>query len=296
MALFGEFLITNEYDLSLELQSLVKSLSTGKLRSQISMLDISMEFNTDKLLFDDFDSFSTIVNTTYGRNAGESIQFQYSKPLADSQSIGSTTTKNTGKLFNGSSLNFDGIAEGHLVAPTDTITSKNIGKALSTSYSGVTETITERTIGKSLLDTPLITDLYAFDLDRSFADSFNQTDVSTNNFTKYLNNTTLNFNGSVEAQSITPTDSKTLSASKALADSAVPTDSTALTFSRTLTDTVYMIEALTVETTALNANKYMQATDVNTVGEAGSVWINPYQGQDYYSEQYSVGLSATFAS
>jgi hypothetical protein len=51
-----------------------------------------------------------------------------------------------------------------------------------------------------------------------------------------------------------------------------------------------------VDTNALRLNISKALTDDETreFAEEGKVWKNSYQGQDYYSEEYSVGLEETF--
>jgi len=193
MALFGEFQITNEYDLSLELESLVKSLGIGLEDSFVST-DSSTDLTIGKTLSDTIDtpSDSTFV---------KSIFQEFSESASPSEAATLATTLG----INGSSLNYDGVAEGQSVTMQSTSTVKNIGKSLSTSYSGMLDTTYTFDIGKSLSDTSVIS-----------------------------------------------------------------------------------------ETLAHSTNKYLETLTVGTLTEAGKVWMNSYQAQDYYSEEYSVGLEQTF--
>ena len=84
----------------------------------------------------------------------------------------------------------------------------------------------------------------------------------------------------------------TLSIGKALATTSVGTwtDSiTSIDTDKVLADTPVISESLVRNTT-----KYLEDTDIGTLTEAGQVWLNSYQAQDYYSEEYSVGLEETF--
>jgi hypothetical protein len=84
----------------------------------------------------------------------------------------------------------------------------------------------------------------------------------------------------------------TLSIGKALATTSVGTLSDSITSKDTtkvLADTPVISESLAHTTT-----KYLEDTDIGTFTEAGKVWMNSYQAQDYYSEEYSVGLEETF--
>jgi hypothetical protein len=84
----------------------------------------------------------------------------------------------------------------------------------------------------------------------------------------------------------------TKSISKALATTSVGTLSDSITnidTTKGLADTPVISESLVRTTT-----KYLQDTDIGTLTEAGQVWLNSYQAQDYYSQEYSVGLEETF--
>ena len=84
----------------------------------------------------------------------------------------------------------------------------------------------------------------------------------------------------------------TFSIGKALADTSVGTWSDSITkidTDKTLADTSVISESLANITT-----KYVEDTSIGTLTEAGKVWKNSYQAQDYYSETYSVGLEQTF--
>ena len=84
----------------------------------------------------------------------------------------------------------------------------------------------------------------------------------------------------------------TLSIGKGLVETSVGTltDSiTSIDTDKVLADTPVISESLVTTTT-----KYLEDTDIGTFTEAGKVWLNSYQAQDYYSEEYSVGLEETF--
>lgn len=84
----------------------------------------------------------------------------------------------------------------------------------------------------------------------------------------------------------------TLSIGKALATTSVGTLSDLITnidTDKVLADTPVISESLAHATT-----KYLEDTDIGTLTEAGKVWMNSYQAQDYYSQEYSVGLEQTF--
>ena len=84
----------------------------------------------------------------------------------------------------------------------------------------------------------------------------------------------------------------TLSIGKGLVETSVGTLTDSITSKDTtkvLADTPVISESLVTTTT-----KYLEDTDIGTFTEAGKVWLNSYQAQDYYSEEYSVGLEETF--
>ena len=184
LALFAEFNITNNIDLSIELESLVKSLGVG-LEDDFTIFDSDVTLSSIKVVADSIDTptDSTIIKVT-------------GKVLADS-----------------------------IDTPTDSFV-QLFGKALSTTYSGMTDSTATLSIGKSLADTSVGT----------WSDSITNIDTD-----------------------------------------------------KVLADTPVISESLTNTTT-----KYVEDTSIGTFTEAGKVWMNSYQAQDYYSEEYSVGLEETF--
>jgi hypothetical protein len=86
----------------------------------------------------------------------------------------------------------------------------------------------------------------------------------------------------------------TFTIGKALADSSVGTliDSiTKIDTDKVLADTPVISESLIQEVA-----KYLEDTSVGTLTNEGKVWMNSYQGQDYYSSDYSVGLQQSFTN
>jgi hypothetical protein len=83
----------------------------------------------------------------------------------------------------------------------------------------------------------------------------------------------------------------TFSIGKALSDTYSGMSDSTATFSigKALSDTPVISESL-----AQDVTKYLQDTSIGTLTEAGKVWMNSYQAQDYYSQEYSVGLQQTF--
>jgi hypothetical protein len=185
MALFGEYNITNNIDLSVTLESLVKSLGIG-------IEDIFATVDTGAVFLNFTKVASDSINTP-----NDSLFVQvFSKVLADSID---TPTDSDVLLF---------------------------GKALSTTYSGMTDSTATKSIGKALATTNVGT----------LSDLITKIDTD-----------------------------------KVLADASVISESL-------------------VRTTT----KYVEDTSIGTFTEEGKVWKNSYQAQDYYSQEYSVGLQQTF--
>ena len=155
MALFGEFNITNNYDLSLELESLVKSL--GIALTDAFIISESSTKDITKVLSDTLDtpSDSTFIKTFFSA-------------LDDTLDTpdDSSYAQSFGKLLNQTTLNNDGDAEGHSVTMQSTSTVFNTGKALSTSYSGMSDAISVFDIDKALSDAPVITESIGITTDK----------------------------------------------------------------------------------------------------------------------------------
>ena len=195
MALFGEYNITNSVDLSITLESLVKSLGIG-------IEDTTAAVDTGRVTLSITKVASDTINTP-----NDSLFVQvFSKALDDS---------------------------------IDTPTDSNVllfGKALSTTYSGMTDSTATFSISKALATTSVGT----------------------------LTDSTFYF--------------------------GLASDSTA-GFGKALADTPVISESF-VQSVA----KYVEDTDVGTFTNEGKVWMNSYQGQDYYSSDYSVGLQQSFTN
>lgn len=155
MALFGEFQITNEYDLSLELESLVKSLGIS-LDDGFVVSHTSLDLSFSKAL-------STALDTPNDSLFVKSVSKELSSSAAPEDS---TADKAVTKLLNNTNLNFDGIAEGNSVTIESTSTTKTFTKALSTSYSGMTDAISFFDISKSLSTTQNISDATTLTTDK----------------------------------------------------------------------------------------------------------------------------------
>lgn len=135
MALFGEFNITNNYDLSVALESLVKSLginledSLDTFSSRISSIDITKRLSDNTNTINDTDirkSVSKILGTTFSAPT-DAVSLTTSKTILDSQSIIDATTT---RVFNKSLVT-------SYSNSIDSISSFNISKSLSTSQSAV---------------------------------------------------------------------------------------------------------------------------------------------------------------
>jgi hypothetical protein len=136
MALFGEFNITNDYDLSIALESLVKSLGIG-LEDTAAVVDSGINnITTSKVLSD-------AVDNTFDVISGKTIQ----KPLAHSIDTPSDALT---QLFSKALSTSQGVE--------DSPTTEVFGKALATSYPGMLDEISSRTTGKALATSQSIAD------------------------------------------------------------------------------------------------------------------------------------------
>jgi hypothetical protein len=136
MALFGEFNITNNYDLSLELESLVKSLGIA-LTSQFAVSEVFSITQIGKVLSDTLDtpSDSNITKVT-------SKELTTSLSTPDDSSI----------------VTVFGKSEQDSVTMQSTSTVFNTGKSLSTSYSGMIDSISSFETEKPLSDSSTISE------------------------------------------------------------------------------------------------------------------------------------------
>jgi hypothetical protein len=136
MALFGEFNITNNYDLSLELESLVKSLGIA-LTSQLAVSEVFSITQIGKVLSDTLDtpSDSNITKVT-------SKELTTSLSTPDDSSI----------------VTVFGKSEQDSVTMQSTSTVFNTGKSLSTSYSGMLDTTRTFETEKPLSDSSTISE------------------------------------------------------------------------------------------------------------------------------------------
>ena len=156
MALFGEFEVTNNYDLSVALESLVKSLGIG-LTDLIVSADSSATLSTTKVLSDTLD---TPTDSTFLKTVFSVLNDTLSTP------DDSSYVQSFGKLLNQTTLNYDGDAEGHSVTMESTSTVLETGKSLSTSYSGMLDTTITFETGKAITDTSTISESIGITTDK----------------------------------------------------------------------------------------------------------------------------------
>lgn len=143
MALFGEYNIRNDFDLSIELQSLIRSLGIG-LDDSFPMEDLGVVFSVEKVLstpLNQQDDFHTIVVTKILSPA--TLGGDYN----DLVSLGS----NSSILFTKAISAAAGFAN-EIATPTDNITNKELGKSLSTDYSGAADFVSTKAFGKRVDD------------------------------------------------------------------------------------------------------------------------------------------------
>jgi hypothetical protein len=137
MALFGEYNITNDIDLSISLESLVKSLGIGLL-DRFSLTDAKV-YSFGKALSDNIET------------PLDSLVYSFGKALSDSVNTPTdSAVKNFGKALSDS-----------ISTPTDSSWVHSFGKALNDSISTPTDSITAISFGKALSDIPVISEVLA---------------------------------------------------------------------------------------------------------------------------------------
>jgi len=156
MALFGEFEVTNNYDLGVALESLVKSLGIG-LEDVLVSTDSSAFLTTTKVVSDTLD---TPTDSTFLKSTLKGLNDTLSTP------DDSSYVQSFGKLLNNTTLNYDEDAEAHSVTMASTSTVLETGKSLSTSYSGMSDSISSFEVDKVLSDAPVISESIGITTDK----------------------------------------------------------------------------------------------------------------------------------
>ena len=243
MALFGEFNITNDFDLSIQLESLVKSMGIG-LEDEFLILD-GKEYDIsgnqiNGIYWTLTKGFVDAIDVTSGELVFKTATKRFGAQDANSflghilndgvtlstESVSPTdawTHQFTKVLPAGSSAGFTTES----VSMTDSDATFNTGKNISETYSGISEVISNFDITKLLEDTSIITEMPTINTDKYLGRQ------SVNSYAGHLIN---------DGVTIDP-------------------------------------ENLANPTTTL-----------------GQIWMNSYQGQDYYSQEYSEGLTETFTA
>jgi hypothetical protein len=265
MALFSEFNITNQFDLSISLESLVKALGIG-LKDAFGLTDSNI-IDFSKVLFDSIDTPSD-----------SNLVTSFLKALADT-SIGTLDDSATKLIGKSLTDNYSGTI--------DTTYTFNISKALSDTYSGAIDA-TSFAVSKALADGDIgtLTDSTSILTTKgAFTDSISEPQDALVLLTgKLLADTDIG----------TLSDSATLLTTKSLTDSATPLEAIS-SFDIT---TVYADSQSLDDTTALLTTKYVTDSSVGTFSFSGEIWTNPYFAQDYnvQGSSYGVGLSATITN
>jgi hypothetical protein len=331
MALFGEFNITNNYDLSIDLESLVKSLGF-RINSEISDFSDLITFNVSKTLSDSLNTPSDNI-----------LRFNVSKPLSDFLDTPSdniltlSTSKPLSDFLDTPSDNILTLSTSKplsdfLDTPSDNIsiqksvlrtleeiqfvidsTSLNVSKPLSDSQDLLDTTLlstskplsdsqsvidtTSLNVIKSLSDSQSVIDTTSLNVIKSLSDSQSVIDASSLNVIKSLS----------DSQDLL--DTTLLSTSKPLSDFLdTPSDNNlALSTSKPLSDSQDLLDTTLLSTSkplsdfldtpsdnilTLITTKYIQDT-LNSQTETGYVGLNSYAGQDMFATEYSVGSRAS---
>jgi hypothetical protein len=143
MAVFGEFNITNNYDLSIALESLVKSLGIG-LEDTQAVIDSGIAITFSKVLSDAID---TPNDNTIRKIVSKALDTSLDTPT-------DVLTQSVSKAL---STSYSGMQD---------VTTLSTSKALSTSYSGMQDAISARDVSKSLANSQPIADAVALATDK----------------------------------------------------------------------------------------------------------------------------------
>jgi hypothetical protein len=256
MALFGEFNITNNYDLSVDLESLVKSLGVGLEDTQL-VTDRATKTPTkalSSLMSSPIDSITskqigTALTSTLSAPTDTVSAKLFTKAASDSQAVqDSATTTSFDKAL---ATIYSGII--------DSTFTRSFDKPLATIYSGIIDSTFTRSFEKSVSDSQAIQDsTFTTSFDKALATTYSgmlDTTISRS-FDKSLATTYSGFLDSTFTRSI----SKSLSDSQALTDIPV-----------------------------LTTNKYVSTDTLGPQTETGFIGLNPYAGQDFFAAEYSVG-------
>jgi hypothetical protein len=147
MALFGEFDITNNYDLSIALESLVKSLGITLSSSQ-AVIDSGLDVNFSKVL-------SSALDTPV-----DNIFRNISKLLANSIDTPSDQlTQSFSKVLSNSQ------------EVVDSESTRNFGKRLTTSYSGMIDAVSSFDISKALADSQSVAEAHILSTSKYVTDT-----------------------------------------------------------------------------------------------------------------------------
>lgn len=167
MAVFGEYDIRNEFDIGVELESLIKLLAVV-VKDELFSIDSKALLSVSKVL-DDLLSAPTDAISTKG----------ITKPLADSTSYADAlSTIGTGKTLNATHTNFDGTLDNESVVLTDAVSNKTFGKALA-DFPSMGDVLTARDFGKRLDDTPIVTDQPAISMTKYIDPAISGTDTAS---------------------------------------------------------------------------------------------------------------------
>ena len=256
LALFGEYDIRNEFDISVSLQSMVKILVVNA-QDEISLT-------------------SNITAKDFGKAVTDSITVPdswtklLSKPLADSVTPSDAISKKDfSKALTDATLGFSEVR---------TFT---LNKPLADTLSTPVDIVTAKDFGKALTDSVVATEDHATLVSKPLFDTLNTpTDaISAKNFSKALSDS---INAPVDAIS-----AKVLT--KPLTDSVSTVDADTLLFTKVTSDSISLSD-----TDTLAFTKY--TSDTLSPTDSGNLFFNPYVSDpyptNYWEADYTAGESS----
>jgi hypothetical protein len=272
MALFGEYDIRNELDISEQLECMLKYLVL---------------------------TFQDNINTLQG----ELTTYLLTKVLDDSVSLSDFNTIILNKVLNDSidtptdTINFKdfGKSLADNIIPSEVLGPIDFGKSLVDSFTP-SETINAKDFGKALDDSITPSELALLLTSKPLSDALDTlSDSEVMLFDKTINSNLLYDGTTLDDNTVTPLESSVLLTTKALTDSFTPSESTVVLLGKSLDDSISTPSDLT----ALLTTKYIDDT-TTPADSGGNYWLNPYSNpypvdSSYFLNDigdYTVGESA----
>jgi hypothetical protein len=179
MAVFGEYDIRNEFDISLELESMIKILAVVEqdevnISEAISQIFLTKSFEDSVATSGDYLPSKVLAKLLNGHLLNNNVTADNNQ-LILSDSISS---RNMTKTLNGHLLNNGTTLDNNGVLLSDNIAARDFGKLLE-DFPVMGDTITARDFGKSLADTSVVTEEMSRSITKYIDPAISGVDVAT---------------------------------------------------------------------------------------------------------------------